>query len=145
MWTATVSRAGGVERPKPLHYFVNVIAGGGARLTRWPGRDLYFTGDAVNPVVHLAGGDGFPKNAKVRLTVTRPTASAGTLLVKARKAQPPAAQKGDIIPARQTTMLALEKSSRKPLIDYSQHSSICRTTPRTQARRREAAGCSVPP
>jgi hypothetical protein len=120
-WTVTVSRAGGLERPKPLHYFVNVIAGGGTKFRRWPGRDLYFTGDAVNPVVHLAGGDGFPKNAKVRLTVTRPAASAGTLLVKARKPQAPAAQKGDIIPARQTTMLALEKSSRRPLIDYSEH------------------------
>jgi len=120
-WTVTVNRAGGLERPKPLRYFVNVIAGGGARLTRWPRPDRYFTGDGVNPVLRLAGGDGFPKNAKVRLTVKRPSASAGTLLTRARKAQPPAAQKGDIIPARQTTMLALEKSSRKPLIDYSEH------------------------
>jgi len=120
-WTVTVSRAGGLERPKALRYFVNIIAGGGARLTRWPGPDRYFTGDGINPIVHLAGGAGFPKNAKVRVSVTRPTASAGTLLVKARKPQAPTAQKGDIIPARQTTMLALEKSSRKPLIDYSEH------------------------
>ena len=72
-------------------------------------------------MVHLAGGHGFPKNAKVRLTVTRPTASAGTLLVKAKKPQPPVVQKGDTTPARHATMLALEKSSRKPLIAYAEH------------------------
>ena len=144
-WTVTVNRAGGLERPKPLRYFVNVIAGGGRRLTRWPGPDRYFTGDGVNPVVRLAGGDGFPENAKVRLTVTRPTASAGTLLVKARKPQAPAPQKGDIVPARQTTMLALEKSSRKPRSTIPSTSSICRTIPRTQTTRCEAAGCSAPP
>ena len=55
-----------------IDYFVNVIAGGGAKLTRWPGRDLYFTGEAINPVVRLAGGN--TRGAKVSLTVTRPAA-----------------------------------------------------------------------
>lgn len=120
-WTATVTRAGGLERPTALRYFVNVIAGGGPKLTRWPGRDSYFTGEDIDPIVHLAGGDAFPRNAKVRLTVTRPTASVGTLLTRAKRPQAPAAKKGDTIPARHTTMLALEKSSRKPLIEYAEH------------------------
>ena len=119
-WTVTVSRAKNpLERPLTLHYFVNVIASGGAKVTRWPGRDRYFTGDVVNPAVRLAAIDIAPKKAKVSLTVTRPTASVGTLLVKAKKAQPPAAQSGDMLPGRIATMLALEKSSRKPLIEYS--------------------------
>ncbi len=120
MWTVVLSReeSGGA---RVLNYFVNVVAGGGARLTRWPGRDLYHTGDLINPTVRLAGGDGFPKDAKVRLTVMRPNASAGTILTKAKKPQRPAAQSGDTIPARYTTMLALEKSSRKPIVDYSEH------------------------
>jgi len=120
-WSVTVSRVGGpLQLPTALHYFVNVIAGGGAKLTRWPGHDLYFTGDVVNPVVRLAGGAGMPRNTKVVLTVRRPTASAGTILTQARRAQPPAKQKGDVLPGRQTTMLALEKASGKPLIDYSE-------------------------
>jgi hypothetical protein len=119
-WSVTVSRAGGVIGAVGLiDYFVNVIAGGGAKLTRWPGRDLYFTGDAINPVVRLAGGDS--RGAKVRLTVTRPAASVGTILTKAKKPQPPAAQKGEPIPSRHTTMLAIEKSTRKPIVDYTQH------------------------
>jgi hypothetical protein len=120
-WSATVSRAGGpLERPIALHYFVNVIADGGARLTRWPGPDLYVTGDTLNPVVRLASGGGLPKGAKVTLTVKRPTASAGSILTQAKRAQPPAKQNGDTLPSRHTTMLALEKSSGKPLIDYSE-------------------------
>lgn len=119
-WSVVLSRAG-LGGARALTYFVNVIAGGGARLTRWPGRDLYRTGDLINPIVRLEGGDGFPKDAKVRLTVTRPNASVGTILTKAKKPQQPAAQSGDTIPARYTTMLALEKSSRKPIVDYSEH------------------------
>jgi hypothetical protein len=120
-WSVTVHRMGEAE-PAALRYFVNVIAGGGAKFVRWPARDRYFTGDAINPMVRLSGGGvGFPKNTTVSLTVTRPTASAGTLLTRARRPQPPAPQGGDTIPARQTTMLALEKSSRKPLIEYAEH------------------------
>jgi hypothetical protein len=121
-WSASVSRAGGpLERPVALRYFINVIADGGARLTRWPRPDQYFTGDAINPVVRLASNAGLPTGAKVTLTVRRPTASAGTLLTRARRAQLPARQNGDTLPSRHTTMLALEKSSGKPLIDYSEH------------------------
>ncbi|MDB5578611.1 MAG: von willebrand factor type [Bradyrhizobium sp.] len=121
-WVATVKRASPFpQQPQTLNYFVNVIAGGGARLTRWPGQDFYFTGDDIHPVVRLAGGASLPRKAKVRLTVTRPTASAGTILTKARKPRPPIKQDGDTLPSRQATMLALEKSSRKPLIDYAEH------------------------
>jgi hypothetical protein len=118
-WTVTVKRSGTTERPQALRYFVNVIAGGAARLRRWPGRDNYFTGDAVQAVVRLEGGSGFPGGAKVSLSVKRPTASAGTILTKAGRTQPPK-RTGDTLPSRQATMLALEKSSRKPLIEYSE-------------------------
>jgi hypothetical protein len=117
-WSVTVSRAG-LGAVGAIDYFVNVIAGGGAKLTRWPGRDLYSTGEAINPVVRLAGGDN--RGAKVRLTVTRPAASVGTILTKARKPQPPRAQKGEPIPSLQATMLAIEKSTRKPIVDYTEH------------------------
>ena len=117
-WSVTVSRSG-FGAVGPIDYFVNVIAGGGAKLTRWPARDLYFTGEAINPVVRLAGGNN--RGAKVRLTVTRPAASVGSILTKARKPQPPAAQKGEPIPSLQTTMLAIEKSTRKPIVDYTEH------------------------
>jgi von Willebrand factor type A domain/Trypsin-like peptidase domain len=121
-WTVTVKRASPFpERPQTLHYFVNVIAGGAARFRRWPGQDLYFTGDVANPVLRLAGSTGLPKKAKLTLTVRRPTASAGTILSKAGRAQPPTKQKGDTLPSRQATMQALEKSSRRPLIDYAEH------------------------
>jgi hypothetical protein len=119
-WSVTVGRSGfGGIAVGPIDYFVNVIAGGGAKLRRWPGRDLYFTGETINPVVWLAGGD--IRGAKVRLTVTRPAASVGSILTKARKPQPPTGQKGEPIPSLQTTMLAIEKSSRKPIVDYTEH------------------------
>lgn len=118
-WSVTVGRTGGVlGGVGAIDYFINVIAGGGAKLRRWPGRDLYFTGEAINPVVQLAGGNA--RGAKVRLTVTRPAASVGTILTKASKRQPPAAQKGEPIPSLQTTMLAIEKSTRKPIVGYTE-------------------------
>jgi hypothetical protein len=120
-WTVTVSRTGAMVESGAIRYFVNVIAGGGAKLSRWPGRDFHFTGDVLDAVVRLAAGTGLPKDVKVKLTVRRPTASAGTLLTKANRPQPPALRKGDTIPSRQSTMLALERSLERPLIDYSEH------------------------
>jgi hypothetical protein len=117
-WSVTVGRSG-VSAVGPIDYFINVIAGGGAKLRRWPGRDLYFTGEAVNPVVQLTGGN--TRSAKVSLTVTRPAASVGTILTRAKKPQPPAKQKGEPTPSLQTTMLAIEKSTRKPIVDYTEH------------------------
>jgi hypothetical protein len=90
-------------------------------LARWPGRDFQFTGDVVDPIVRLASGTGLPRDAKVKLTVKRPTASAGTLLAKANRPQPPVRRKGDTIASRQSTMLALERSQERPLIDYAEH------------------------
>jgi hypothetical protein len=116
-WSAIVSRAG--SGGGTIDYFVNVIAGGSAKLRRWPGRDLYFTGETINPVVWLAGGD--TRHARVSLTATRPAASVGTILTRANKPRPPAAQKGEQIPSLQATMLAIEKSTRKPIVDYTEH------------------------
>jgi hypothetical protein len=118
-WSVVVGRTGSGLGAGPIDYFVNVIAGGGAKLRRWPGRDLYFTGEAINPVVRLAGGNN--RGAKVRLTVTRPAASVGTILTRAAKPRPPAAQKGDTIPSLQTTILAIEKSTRKPIVGTTEH------------------------
>jgi hypothetical protein len=118
-WSATVGRTGSGLGAGPIDYFINVIAGGGAKLRRWPGRDLYFTGEAINPVVRLEGGNN--RGAKLHLTVTRPSASVGTILTGAAKPRPPAARKGDTIPSLQTTILAIEKSTRKPIVGTTEH------------------------
>ena len=117
-WTATVRRAGG--SPLALRYFVTVIAGGGAKLRRWPGPDKYFTGDAIEPFVQIAGRQGVPEKAKVALTVTRPDAAIGNILTGA-KLRPAATQRGDTLPARHATLQALEKSAGRPLVGTTTH------------------------
>jgi hypothetical protein len=126
LWNVEVVRPhGGGEFPPPLpelRFFVSVIASGGPRLTRFPQRvKKYYTGDTINPMVTIRyPAGGFPDDASVKLTVTRPDGSVGTALAK-HGLGAPATVGGDTIPARQATLLAIEKSSGKPVVGYVDH------------------------
>ena len=125
-WSVNVFRpGGGGEFPPPapaLRYFINVIASGGPTLKRWPAPAHFYTGDTINPLVQIAyPGGGHPENAKVRVTVTRPNAAAGTLLSRERL-RPPTMLGGDTIPAVQATLAALDAAAGSPVIGYTQSS-----------------------
>jgi hypothetical protein len=122
-WKVNVFRpGGGGEFPPPapaLRYFVNVVANGGALLRRMPDDASYYTGDVINPLVGLQyRGGGMPPKAKVRATVLRPDASLGNMLSQSKLAAPITLD-ADTIPARQATMLAIEKKSGKPVVGYT--------------------------
>jgi hypothetical protein len=121
-WQAQVFRPGGGEFPPPavdLNFFINVVVKGGPTLVRLnPGQRCY-TADKINPLVRLRNSDGTtPRNAKVKLTVTAPTNGAGNLLSQA-KLGPSTTLDADTLPARQSTLQALEAASGKPAITYA--------------------------
>jgi hypothetical protein len=121
-WQAVVFRPGAGEFPPPavdVRFFVNVVAKGGPVLIRLsPDRKCY-TGDGFNPLVMLRNADGStPRNAGVKLTVTGPANSIGNLLSQT-KLGTPAPLGGDVIPARQATLRAVEKNTGKPAVTYS--------------------------
>jgi hypothetical protein len=125
-WKVTVFRPrGGGEFPAPLpelHYFVNVIASGGAVLRRMPDNRRYYTGDVINPLVgltYLQGG--FPPNAKVKVTVLRPDASVGNLLSQEKLGSSTVVD-ADTIPPRQATLMAIESRTGKPVVGYTHQS-----------------------
>jgi hypothetical protein len=123
-WQIRVVRAGEFQaagRAPEAHYFINVVAAGGAAIRRMPDKRTYYTGDMINPLVglqYLAGG--MPPNAKLKLTVSRPDTSVGTLLSREKLGS---AQVIDVdsIPPRQATLLAIEKKTGKPAVGYTQH------------------------
>jgi len=122
-WTVTAQRpGGGGEFPPPapkLRYFINVIASGGPRLLSATENHHYYTGDFINPLVMLRYDDGgWPADATVQLTITRPTASLGCLLAREGLHNPTTAN-GDTIPARQTTIAALQQAAAGPLIPHT--------------------------
>ncbi|MFN8109348.1 MAG: vWA domain-containing protein [Thermoleophilia bacterium] len=122
-WTVTPFRPGSggeLAPPAPaLRYFVNVIAGGGPRLERHRPEWRVYTGDTFNPAVRLRQDDGgWPDDVAIDLTLTRPTASLGTLLSRERLGAPTDAS-GDTIPARQSTAMALAGRTAGPLIPTS--------------------------
>lgn len=123
-WKVTVFRpAGEGEFPAPLpevRYFVNVVVSGGAVLRRMPDKAKYYTGDVINPLVgltYLQGG--FPPNASVKVTVSRPDASEGNLLSQ-QKLGPSTVIDADTIPPRQSTLMAIEARTGKPVVGYTQ-------------------------
>ena len=123
-WSATVYRpAGSVEFVSPtpeMRYFINVIATGGPQLRRMPDTKRYYTGDAINLLSVLRYADGSsPHNAKARVTIKRPAQSVGNILTQA-KLKAPIALDGDTIPARQATLIELEKAAGKPLVGFSE-------------------------
>jgi hypothetical protein len=121
-WQALVFRPGGGEFPPPtvdVHFFVNVVVKGGPTLVRLNPGQHFYTGDKINPLVRLRNTDGTtPRNAKVRITVTAPTNGAGNLLTQA-KLGPATSLDSDTVPARQSTLQALEAASGKPAITYA--------------------------
>ncbi|WP_280252015.1 vWA domain-containing protein [Nocardia abscessus] len=123
-WSVTVFRPGGDDEfPPPApqtRYFVTVVANGGAVLTNVSRRETYYTGDPINPMVSLAyGGGGSPRDATVRLTVTRPVVSVGNLLSQERL-HAPVTVGADTIPARQAALQAIEARTGQPAITHTQ-------------------------
>ena len=122
MWQATVFRPGGGEFPPPsvdVRFFVNVVVKGGPSLFRLGAGKNFFTGDRFNPLVMLRNSNGStPRNADVKVTVTGPANSVGNLLTQA-KLGPATLLAGDTIPARQSTLLDIEKKTGKPAITYA--------------------------
>jgi hypothetical protein len=101
-----------------VQYFVSVIANGGPRLRRFSPEGIYYTGDSINPMVGLAYPEGgWPPNASVQLTVTRPTTSVGEVLTHAQQ-QPATTVDGDTTPARQATLAAIAQQTGAPAIQY---------------------------
>ncbi|CAN5345847.1 hypothetical protein BH11PSE14_BH11PSE14_21810 [soil metagenome] len=115
------SIAVGAGRERDAHYFVNVIATGGAVLRRMPDTRIYYTGDVINPLVglqYLKGG--MPPGAKLTLSVLRPDASVGSLLSRERLG-PARVIAADTIPPRQATLQAIEAKTGKPAVGYTAH------------------------
>jgi hypothetical protein len=124
-WQVLVVRpAGGgpfVPPAPALHYFVSVLPTGGPRLRRRRDPRRYYTGQTITPMVELRyDDDTWPTHVyKVELTVTTPLVNAGTLLSK-EGLKPPITIDADTIPARQATLLALEKQAGTPIVPYGE-------------------------
>jgi von Willebrand factor type A domain/Trypsin-like peptidase domain len=122
-WSVTVFRPGGGEFPPPaphLRYFINVIPSGGPRFLRAVDNRRYYTGDVINPLVLLRyNNGGWPTNTTVQVTVTRPKKGAGNILSQSRLGAPVTFQE-DTLPARQSTLIALEREAGQPLVNYTQ-------------------------
>lgn len=121
-WQAVVFRPAGGEFPPPpvaTRFFVNVVASGGPVLRRLNSDLPYYTGDPINPLLMLYNSNGsVPDGAEVKLTMTRPIESVGTLLSQSTLG-PAATLKGDVIPARQATLQATETSTGHPAVTYT--------------------------
>jgi hypothetical protein len=143
VWEVVVLRLRERDQPAaapPLRFFVNVVASGGALLRRKPDSVSYYTGDPYNPRVQLQyGTGGLPPNAKLQVTISRPDASLGTILSQA-KLGPPSAIGGDVIPARQATLAALEAAQGKQLIGLTQQSFDLDDSPANNDGAFEASG-----
>ncbi len=116
-----VRRPSGGEIPRrtsALRYFINVIATGGPIISRMPDSRRYYTGDTISPrvIVRYSNG-GWPEEMNVMLTITRPDASVGNALSTAGL-KPPGLVDGDIIPARQATLMSIEASTGNPVAKY---------------------------
>lgn len=123
VWSARVLRpGGGGEFPPPapqLHYFLNAIPTGGARLRRLSEATRYYTGDPINPLVQLRYTEGsWPRGAEVHVTVSRPTTGVGNILTE-HKLGKPEIVKDDTLPARQATLAALERESGQRLVKHA--------------------------
>jgi len=120
-WEAQVFRPAAGELAPPavaLRFFVNVVVKGGPSFVRLNPARKYYTGDKLNPLVRLRNKDGTtPRNADAKLIVTTPANSAGNVLSRA-KLGPPTTVGGDVIPPRQSTLIALEKANGQAAISY---------------------------
>ena len=122
LWKARVfrPRGGGEFRSAdfPVNYFVNVIARGGPSLRPFTQSARLYTGDVLNPRVMLQFADEtVPAGGKVSLTLRRPAKSVGTILA-ANGLVAAQTVNGDVLPARQATLKAIEQSSGAPVTGY---------------------------
>jgi hypothetical protein len=120
-WNVTVFRIVNKEFSVPaVHYFINVVASGGAVLRRIQNTTKYYTGDVINPLVGLQYiQGGLPPNAKLQLTVSRPDTSVGTLLSQ-EKLGAAVVIDGDTLPPRQATLTEIEQRTGRPAVGYMQ-------------------------
>ena len=122
LWHVRVVRpGGGGEFPPPtpaMRYFINVIATGGPVMSRMNDPNRYYTGDTINPLVLVRySNNSWPEEMSVALTVKRPDVSVGNA-ISAAGLRPPVVVSGDLIPARQATMQAIEASTGSPIAKY---------------------------
>jgi hypothetical protein len=106
-------------RAPAIRYFLHVVARGGPLLRQAaPGR-RYYTGDSINPLVGLGDRDsGYPDNVRVHLRVNRPETGVGNILAE-HGLGPSSVLDADSIPARQSTLMALEAAAGTPLVSYA--------------------------
>jgi hypothetical protein len=110
------------EFPPPapaLRYFISIVPAGGPRFLRGgESRRHYYTGDFINPLVMLRHDDGgWPHEADVRLTVSRPDRGTGNILTTAGLGAP-ATPGGDSLPARYATLQLIEAASGQTAVKY---------------------------
>ena len=127
VWKVEVLRPGGGEFPPPtpaLRYFVNVIPSGGPKLLREPDAQYVYTGDDISPLIRVRHADGsWPEDVEIELTVQRPDAGVGNLVSEAGLATETPVD-GDLIPARQTTLKAIEQSTGQPAVRYTEQTFV---------------------
>jgi hypothetical protein len=128
VWKVEVLRPdGGGEFPTPtpaLRYFVNVIPSGGPRLLRELDAQYVYTGDDISPLLRVRNVDGsWPEDVDIELTVQRPDAAVGNLVREAGLATETSVN-GDLIPARQTTLKAIEQSTGQPAVRYIEQTFV---------------------
>jgi hypothetical protein len=124
LWSVRVVRpGGGGEFPPPapaLRYFLNIIPTGGPRMARLPDATRYYTGDPINPLVMVRHDNGgWPEGMQVRIRISRPDTSVGNVLSAAGLGAPGTLD-ADVIPARQATLQAIERSTGKPVANYTE-------------------------
>ena len=121
LWKTRVFRPGGGEFPPPaipVNYFLNVIARGGPSLRPFMQPPRLYTGDALQPRVILQFPDeSILPGGQATLKVTRPARSVGTILAS-KGLQATRVVAGDTIPARQSTLQAIEQSTGSPVTGY---------------------------
>ncbi len=123
LWKVNVVRPtvfGEIQPPMPaLRYFLNVIPLGGPKISLNGVSQRYYTGDRFRPVVMVRQENGgWPENLKVSLNIQRPDTGVGNVL-SASGLGATAVVGGDIIPARQAKLQAIEKATGKPIANYT--------------------------
>jgi hypothetical protein len=134
--TATAAAAVGPA----LRYFVSVIPSGGPQLLRESDGDYIYTGDTISPLVRVRYADrDWPHEVEMQLTVRRPDAGLGNILSDAGLGDSVVID-GDVLPARQATLRAIEQSSGKPAIQYIEEQFTLQEDPANTRGSFEPAG-----
>jgi hypothetical protein len=123
-----------------LRYFINVIPAGGARLIREAEETYTYTGDRISPLLRVRYPDGsWPHDVKIDLTVLRPDAGVGNILSDAGLGDSVTVD-GDVLPARQATLRAIEQSTGKLPIQYVEQQLTLQEDPANTRGSFESAG-----